>query len=212
MQIHVLWALIILPPQATLVKSSDETITNFAGEKEEISFVLNGCSSQRANDTMWFGWSACFKVASAVIRLCLGLSRLNGEILGTTLCSVEQLMNYRLLVSVSVDPGKFDEKTPNSFLSGRPTSSFPFERHEKHKNCRYRKLGRMIFSIGLFGWQHPHAKHSSKMEFIKLWHPVVVANVFVHESWFDPWRRWSGEVYACQNQISVHLISWCPVF
>ena len=55
----------------------------------------------------------------------LGSRRVTEEVLGTTLCLVEQALNSRPITPVSTDSRKLKALTPNHFLLGQHATSFP---------------------------------------------------------------------------------------
>ena len=55
----------------------------------------------------------------------LGSRRITEYVLGRTLCLVEQALNSRPITSVSTDSRELEALTPNHFLLGQHTTSFP---------------------------------------------------------------------------------------
>ena len=64
---------------------------------------------------------SCKRVFYAI----LGSRKLTDEILNTTMCLVEGSLNARLLTPVSDDPGSLAALTPNHFLLGQHSLTFP---------------------------------------------------------------------------------------
>ena len=64
----------------------------------------------------------------------LGSRRVTEEVLGTTLCLVEQALNSRLITPVSTDSCEFEASTPNHFLLGQQATSLPSLLHGEHFN------------------------------------------------------------------------------
>ena len=55
----------------------------------------------------------------------LGSRRVGQEVLGTTLCLVEQALNLRPITPVSTDSCELEALTANYFLLGQHAASFP---------------------------------------------------------------------------------------
>ena len=60
-----------------------------------------------------------------VLYVILGSRRVIEEVLGTTLCLVEQALNSRPITPVSTDSRELEALIPNHFLLGQHATSFP---------------------------------------------------------------------------------------
>ena len=81
-------------------------------------------------------WERLVRSVKRVLYDILGSRRLTEEVLGTTLCLVEQLLNARPITPVSSDPHDLEALTPNHFILGHSAASFPslsFEDNFDHK-------------------------------------------------------------------------------
>ena len=81
-------------------------------------------------------WERLVRSVKRVLYDILGNRRLTEEVLGTTLCLVEQLLNARPITPVSSDPHDLEALTPNHFILGHSAASFPslsFEDNFDHK-------------------------------------------------------------------------------
>ena len=56
----------------------------------------------------------------------MGNRTLTDDVLSTTMCLVEQILNSGPLTSFSDDPGDIEALTPNHFLLGRASPATPF--------------------------------------------------------------------------------------
>ena len=65
---------------------------------------------------------SCKKAMMAIV----GNRTLTDDVLFTTMCLVEQILNSRPLTSVSDDPEDLEALTPNHFLLGRANPAIPF--------------------------------------------------------------------------------------
>ena len=81
----------------------------------------------------------CRVITKRLFYQFLGPRRLTDEVLRTTLCLVEQFVNNRPLVPASSDPTDLNDLTPNHFLIGGTSSSFPFEDQGERGTFIYRK-------------------------------------------------------------------------
>ena len=70
-------------------------------------------------------WERLVRSVKRVLYDILGSRRLTEEVLGTTLCLVEQLLNARPITPVSSDPHDLEALTPNHFILGHSAASFP---------------------------------------------------------------------------------------
>ena len=70
-------------------------------------------------------WERLVRSVKRVLYDILGNRRLTEEVLGTTLCLVEQLLNARPITPVSSDPHDLEALTPNHFILGHSAASFP---------------------------------------------------------------------------------------
>ena len=84
-------------------------------------------------------WERLVQSCKRLFYRILGTRRLTDEVLSTTLCLVEQFVNNRPLVPASSDPSDMNALTPNHFLIGGTTSSFPFEDQGERETFNYRK-------------------------------------------------------------------------
>ena len=80
-------------------------------------------------------------VKRAFIRV-LGTRKLTDEVLQTTFCIVEQMLNARPLTAVSDSPNELQALTPNHFLLGEASHSLPYEVDEPEKSFDHRKCYR----------------------------------------------------------------------
>ena len=55
----------------------------------------------------------------------VGNRTLADDILSTTMCPIEQILNSRSLTNVSDDPEDLEDLTPNHFLQGRASPATP---------------------------------------------------------------------------------------
>ena len=65
---------------------------------------------------------SCKKAMMAIV----GIRTLTDDVLSTTMCLVDQILNSRPLTSVSDDPEDLEALTPNHFLLGRASPATPF--------------------------------------------------------------------------------------
>ena len=70
-------------------------------------------------------WERLVRSVKRVLYDILGSRRVTEEVLGTTLCLVEQALNLRPITPVSTDSRELEAITPNHFLLGQPATSFP---------------------------------------------------------------------------------------
>ena len=70
-------------------------------------------------------WERLVRSVKRVLYDILGSRRVTEEVLGTTLCLVEQALNSRPITSVSTDSRELEALTPNHFLLGQHATSFP---------------------------------------------------------------------------------------
>ena len=70
-------------------------------------------------------WERLVRSVKRVLYDILGSRRVTEEVLGTTLCLVEQALNSRPVTPVSTDSRELEALTPNHFLLGQHATSFP---------------------------------------------------------------------------------------
>ena len=70
-------------------------------------------------------WERLVRSVKRVLYDILGSRRVTEEVLGTTLCLVEQALNSRPITPVSTDSRELEALTPNHFLLGQNATSFP---------------------------------------------------------------------------------------
>ena len=70
-------------------------------------------------------WERLVRSVKRVLYDILGSRRVTEEVLGTTLCLVEQALNSRPITPVSTDSRELKALTPNHFLLGQHATSFP---------------------------------------------------------------------------------------
>ena len=70
-------------------------------------------------------WERLVRSVKRVLYDILGSRRVTEEVLGTTLCLVEQALNSRPITPVSTDSRELEALTPNHFLLGQHATSFP---------------------------------------------------------------------------------------
>ena len=70
-------------------------------------------------------WERFVRSVNRVLYDILGSRRLTKEVLGTTLCLVEQALNLRPITPASTDSRELEALTPNHFLLGQHATSFP---------------------------------------------------------------------------------------
>ena len=117
--------------------------TNFVGAANELKSFMDGWNKDKIVDEMalskitWkfnppgaphFGgvWERLVRSCKKVMLAVLDGRGLTDEILGTTMCLVEQTLNARPLTAVSDDPEDLNALTPNHFLLGRDSVCAPF--------------------------------------------------------------------------------------
>ena len=71
-------------------------------------------------------WERLVRSCKKVMLAVLDGRGMTDEILGTTMCLVEQTLNARPLTAVSDDPEDLNALTPNHFLLGRDSVCAPF--------------------------------------------------------------------------------------
>ena len=70
-------------------------------------------------------WERLVQSVKRVLYDILGSRRVTEEVLGTTLCLLEQALNSRPITPVSTDSRELEALTPNHFLLGQHATSFP---------------------------------------------------------------------------------------
>ena len=70
-------------------------------------------------------WERLVRSVKRVLYDILGSRRVTEDVLGTTLCSVEQALNSRPITPVSTDSRELEALTPNHFLLGQCATKFP---------------------------------------------------------------------------------------
>lgn len=83
-------------------------------------------------------WERLVRSCKQVFYTVLGNRKLSDEVLQTTLCLVEQSLNARPLTQVSSDPDSFEALTPNHFLLGYRSPTFPSLSYEETFDHRKR--------------------------------------------------------------------------
>ena len=96
-------------------------------------------------------WEPLVRSVKRVPYDILGSRRVTEEVLGTTLCLVEQALNSRPITPVSTDSRELEALTPNHLLLGQHTTSFPSlfsGEHFDHKkrNVRAQSYANSIWS------------------------------------------------------------------
>ena len=71
-------------------------------------------------------WERIVRSCKKAMMAIVGNRKLTDDILSTTMCLVEQVLNSRPLTSVSDEPDDLEALTPNCFLLGRATPATPF--------------------------------------------------------------------------------------
>ena len=69
-------------------------------------------------------WERLVRSVKRVLYDILGSRRVTEEVLGTTLCLVEQALNSRPITPVSTDSRELEALTPNHFLPGQHAKAF----------------------------------------------------------------------------------------
>ena len=85
-------------------------------------------------------WERLVRSCKRVFYSILTPRKLNDEVLQTTFCLVEQSLNARPLTAVSSDPNEIEVLTPNHFLIGQRSVSFPSIATDEHFDHRKRYL------------------------------------------------------------------------
>ena len=70
-------------------------------------------------------WERFDRSVKRVLYDIVGSRRVTEEVLGTTICLVEQALNSRPNTPVSTDSRELEAFTPNQFLLGQHATSFP---------------------------------------------------------------------------------------
>ena len=83
-------------------------------------------------------WERLVRSVKRVLYDILGSRRVTEEVLGTTLCLVEQALNSRPITSVSTDSRELEALTPNHFLLRQHATSFPSLLPGEHFNHKKR--------------------------------------------------------------------------
>ena len=91
-------------------------------------------------------WERLVRRMKRVLYDILGRRRVTEEVLGTTLCLVEQALNSRPITPVSIDSRKLEALTPNHFLLGQHATSFPSLLPEEHFDHKKRSYANAIWS------------------------------------------------------------------
>ena len=89
-------------------------------------------------------WERLVRSCKRVFYSILTPRKLTDEVLQTTFCLVEQSLNARPLTAVSSDPNEIEALTPNHFLIGQRSVSFPSiatDEHFDHRKCYLRAQG-----------------------------------------------------------------------
>ena len=110
-----------------------DTGTNFVGAEKE----LLACTNFEHKGVIWKlnppgaphhggSWERPVRSVKRVLYNIIGSRRITEEVLGTTLCLVEQALNSRPnSTPVSSDSRELETLTPNHFLLGQHATSFP---------------------------------------------------------------------------------------
>ena len=99
-------------------------------------------------------WKRLVRSVERVLYDILGSRRVTEEVLGRTLCLVEQALNSRPITPISTDSRELKALTPKHFLLGQHATSFPSllpGEHFDHKK-RYLERSRMLTLFGLVGF------------------------------------------------------------
>ena len=85
-------------------------------------------------------WERLVRSCKRVFYSILTPRKLTDEVFQTTFCLVEQSLNARPLTAVSSDPNEIEALTPNHFLIGQRSVSFPSIATDEHFDHRKRYL------------------------------------------------------------------------
>ena len=85
-------------------------------------------------------WERLVRSCKRVFYSILTPRKLTDEVLQTTFCLVEQSLNARPLTALSSDPNEIEALTPNHFLIGQRSVSFPSIATDEHFGHRKRYL------------------------------------------------------------------------
>ena len=115
--------------------------TNFVGAEKEVLLCIKNWTAEAPLSLVHKGikwkynppsaphqggaWELMVRSCKRVFYTILGSRKLTDEILNTSMCLVESSLNSRPLTPVSDDPDSLEASTPNHFLLGQHSLTFP---------------------------------------------------------------------------------------